>query len=545
MQTYSRTYISDSTSDSSVIISSVKGVGTSAEENVKIQNFSFPLIQDMVIVGPSGTLLSGYEDVCSYNVSFYPFLITDVTFNGQPYFFDHPVANAGDIGSIRIEDNSGNKISTDLYKLLYKDGKYHCYHNLVNTNNSYYYVVYVKNQGNGIIDYAYRELLTSTQVMREVFPEYVNKVAADSSLYTMSITSDSIFINLKKDGTYYIYFDYQQLVFLSYNYSYDQNWYTSVRKFAYKEPVSGKVFSNFKMYDKEDFHPGIGVNFAFDYRNPSDGNRVLFTTAKPLFYTDLEYPILHTTAGRPLPVRSIDLYSGAVEIDADKETAEYGETDYYDLSYFMKQDFVLLDYSKMHPVKQKYPNFNPAFNNFCYGRLYVLYCSPYSSVGHVLYYAVFERRVVDGKEGLYLTSTAPNDSDIVAYCDGRTVDYDTFIVEFNISRNKTNPMAKLILGSVMVHNTKTTLDFSADNVFDQRELGGGIQLDQLSEAGEVNPETTYYWDFQPHEGDVAPAMKSVMVFVPTRVLTNFTASDIVSIVKKHSSVGLYPVVIEL
>jgi len=549
MTDFNRCYLSGETHENCATLAKFSNLGTTTSSNIALKKAPIPLTRrwDFIEVPEDGY----------YDIIFYPFFITNVYRIDKPYYFYHEILGGIDryAQSAVITDNAGNVIDRSNYEVRNINGKIYIYHNLVNNKSKYYFVVFVKevrvhSDPNipGVINYGFRELLTANKVLRE--REAV--AAMRSNEYYVDIADDHIRL-YTSPGYYYISYDYANLIYFQFNASSRQQWWMCARHFAYLNEASDTVFSTRQNYLSEDFYPHfisssvVGMNFIVEKDISMDDNNVLFLSSFPVYYTFLEYPIIDTDLNRRLPIKSIDPYSGAVEINTDDLKSPKSV---FNLSYYIRQEHVVLDKPKLIFSEENYLNFNPVYrpvendatmsNTYLLDKYVVTYLRKNSEDGEKIHQAIFEVGNRAGVQDFYLTETFPNDPYISELLDSYGfLSYSFFKSQLSTIASPNFSGSVLILGISLVHNSTDPPVAIEDNVKDMRQLGGGLAEEYLEDAIDATRESKYYWDLQPLDGDMLPAMTNFFLFIPEQLLTFFTPDDIMIKVNKHSAAGSF------
>lgn len=531
MDKLSKFYLSADTHARAATICSFEDVGTSIANNIAMQDFKIPLLgKSKSITSDEFIADSGFYKT---SIDFYPFLLTNVIYQDTAYYFKHILTNCRFPYSVIIEDSAGNKVDPDKYIVKENNNReYVLYHNLVNAEGYYYFVSYVKVSPDGFINYAYRELLNSNPVFSE--SSYIEWLAQDPYSYFMSITEDSIDVYVSSPSTMRLDYDNKNLIYFTANFKSDQHWWLSVKNFTYKHPQTGRVFTTSDLYSQEDFYPLRGMNFVIDKGLAIDENNVMFLTSHPVAYSAVEFPIKDLSTNTDLPIRSYDKYSGAVELHPDGFV--YTEDELFNVQYFIEQKHIVLDRLSYGLRGESYINFNPVYNQSILGKQVLVYLKK-TAARDSIHFATFENKSVGGVNDFYLTSITPVDSDLSSLVNVITI--QEFNDNYNVILNSDNTTAVLFLGFVVLHNTKLPLRSYVEDVTDQRQLGGGIAQDYLTEALDYYPESSFYWDIQPHEGDMEPMMTSIIALVPKEVLTSIPKDVMIEKSKKHCPAGSF------
>lgn len=547
MNKFSRFYLSGTTHDNAVTLATVFGAGTSINTNLCVQDFRVPLLQTTSQIETDYITDLG-NGLNEFSVCFYPFLLTNVAKNGKPFYFKHILKNGKYPYNLKLYDSTGEAVDSTKYYLLGEGPTLTLYHNLVNTADLYYYVEYVRVTPQGFVDYGFREVLNSTPVYQET--RWDDLLTTNPNFYYVTVDEDDIVVKTQTADTYYIMYDNRQLIFFQADHQADQHWWLAVKNFAYKVPGTDKVYTTKDLYDYEEFYPAPGMNVVRERRTVSD---VMFLSATPVVYTPVEFPILNVSYDRDLiqtgvapdaptwdielPVRAVDRYSGALELDMDVMEEMLDST--IEVSYFVEQNYVVLDRLKTGLRGEWYHNFNPVFNPDIIGTYTLVYLRDNDNMD-TIHMASFQNKSVNGVINFYLTDITPYDVNFVSYLNSMTL--VDFLRLFDILENPTLDEAVLFLGAIILHNTDSNLGLF-QKATDERQLGGGLKEATLDEVLEDYPETQYSWELQPLQGDVAPVMTSFLMIVPPEILTKIDKDDILTKVRKFSAASSYTTIL--
>lgn len=521
MKRFNKLYLSGQTHDNAVSIATVSGVGTSVYDNMYVNRAQPPLLREYTTIT--------IDETKKYEVSFYPFFLTKVSKKGDPFYFKHYLKNAVYPYSISVEDKDGVVIDPSYYYIKEDGSDLALFHNFVNTKDNYYFVRYSKQITSNMINFGHRELIQSQPAMRE----FSKGSPLTKDTYYVNIKTDGIDLFVDEAGEYYIAYDNKQLIFFPNNYNSRQHWHMAVRRFAYKLPTVDKIFSTEDNYTNEDFHPYIGINFLSQKDIETDENDVLFLAGFPLLVNEIEFPIMEMSSGKMLPIRSIDPYTGCIQINRD-DLDDADQTE-FDLNYFVAQNYVVLDDTNLIYPKQEFVDFNPVYNQDIVGKYCLIYLRSNTSTGEKIHQAFFEPADNDGINEFYMTDIVPYDSILSPYLTrGNRLSYKDFYDNFNVLRNPDGTDSVLFLGVALLHDKTLPARVRQFNVDDIRYLGGGIQEDMLETALTGYPETKYYWELQATAGDALPAMGSFIALIPENLLTFLSEDDIKDKIGKHA-----------
>lgn len=530
MAKYSRFYLSPETHDDAVTVAKITGTELDLNKSMSVIQYSVPVLRPFSVVE---------LDETTYDLAFYPIKLSNIQRNGAYFLFKHKLTKSVYPQQISIEDQAGNLVDTSIIYYVDTGTERFVYHNLVNTFSKYYFIRYPKLITDGVIDFGYREILRCTPVMSEG-----NKLSdVNSSTYYVDVTDTAITLNVAEAGNYALFYLNEQLLYFGSKASIYQNWYPAVKKFAYKHPTYGTVFSTLNNYYSSEFHPFSGINCVVEHNINCDDNDVMRLSAIPVFFSEVEFRVWDLDDNQPLPVRSLDPNTGYVCVNRDNLLSETDRTE-FNLAYYVSTQGLNLDVTTLSRPKYTFKDFNPVLNNSITNKFVMVYVRPMSDSGERIYEAIFEIKSYYGKQDLYLTEVIPSDPVLAQYLQSYSkLSYVDFVNNFDLLTNPSINYPLLILGVIVVSHNIDITKFIDTNVEDVRNLGGGIDPDEFLTTVTGYPETRYYWDVQPHGGDVIPAHGTILMYVPKDLLTYFEEDDIYRFISKRAAVGALPIMI--
>jgi len=117
--------------------------------------------------------------------------------------------------------------------------------------------------------------------------------------------------------------------------------------------------------------------------------------------------------------------------------------------------------------------------------------------------------------------------------------YEVFIDEYSTEGDG----IFLVLGTVSIGEAQ---GIDSLTIIDSRRRGGGINVNFLGEAQDIQEDVGWFWDLSNYDGTPYPGNASYLIEVPVTVLEEaggtFTMGQVRSVVERHTALGVYPVV---